>query len=477
MQRAGSLLENAHQARRMDTDVYEHGVTIDCRVAHLVDTTHTIAQRWVDVLGEDLTEETVGAQQVLDRKRVIRHGIKWAHRLRHLMQHWPARTITKTDVRDSLALPAQAFACFARTGSDVRQLCDDLALKHRAPRQHRQDQWQAVGDVGVCHIDMHRLRTSDDPLCRRVDRSHAAKYAGEEPLHLLATPTDTMSRVMAPEETMETTHTRSADPIMGSKRERRRAQLELLRTLLHRELRGRYRDSVLGSAWTLLQPLAMTGVYYFLFSFLFPNNTIPNYAMFILTALLLWNFFANCLSLGTAAITGSADIVRKVWFRRELLPMAVVLAQAITTTILLTVVIVADVIVSPASLATAVLVPIFFVLLMMLCFGIACLLATANVFFRDVSHLVSVILLPLFFMTPVFYSLDNFPRQPPEWVITLLRYGNPLTPYVESIRAVALEGAIPGAPLLLYCAIVGPTMALIGVWVLRRRDDSLAVAL
>ncbi len=282
---------------------------------------------------------------------------------------------------------------------------------------------------------------------------------------------------MAPEETLETTPTRSADPIMGSTRDRRRAQLELLRTLLHRELRGRYRDSVLGSAWTLLQPLAMTGVYYFLFSFLFPNNQIPNYAMFILTALLLWNFFANCLSLGTAAITGSADIVRKVWFRRELLPMAVVLAQAITTTILLTVVIVVDVIVSPAALATAVLVPIFFVLLMMLCFGIACLLATANVFFRDVSHLVSVILLPLFFMTPVFYSLDNFPRQPPEWVIMLLRYGNPLTPYVESIRAVALEGAIPGAPLLLYCAIVGPTMALIGVWVLRRRDDSLAVAL
>ena len=286
-----------------------------------------------------------------------------------------------------------------------------------------------------------------------------------------------MSRVIAPEETLQTTPTRSADPIRGSKRERRRAQLELLRTLLHRELRGRYRDSVLGSAWTLLQPLAMTGVYYFLFSFLFPNNTIPNYAMFILTALLLWNFFANCLSLGTAAITGSADIVRKVWFRRELLPMAVVLAQAITTTILLTVVIVVDVIVSPASLATAVLVPIFFVLLMMLCFGIACLLATANVFFRDVGHLVSVILLPLFFMTPVFYSLDNFPRQPPEWVITLLRYGNPLTPYVESIRAVALEGAIPGAPLLLYCAIVGPTMALIGVWVLRRQDDKFAVAL
>jgi ABC-2 type transport system permease protein len=284
--------------------------------------------------------------------------------------------------------------------------------------------------------------------------------------------------VIAPEETMEDQpHERSSDPIMGSKRERRQAQFELLRTLLHRELRGRYRDSVLGSAWTLLQPIAMTGVYYFLFSFLFPNNSIPNYALFILTALILWNFFANCMSLGTTAITGSADIVRKVWFRRELLPMAVVLAQAITTLILLTVVVAVDVIVSPAALKTVIFVPFIFALMLCMCFGIACILATANVFFRDISHLVSVILLPLFFMTPIFYSLNNFPRQPPPWVIDLLRYGNPVTPYIESIRATAIEGVVPGLPLLLYCVIVGPGLAVIGVWFLRRKDDKFAVEL
>ena len=284
--------------------------------------------------------------------------------------------------------------------------------------------------------------------------------------------------VIAPEETaVEPARERSADPIMGSKRERRRAQLELLRTLMHRELRGRYRDSVLGSAWTILQPLAMTGVYYFLFSFLFPNNQIQHYALFILTALIIWNFFANCMTLGTVSITQSSDLVRKVWFRRELLPMAVVLSQALTGAILLALVVVVDVIASPGALATALLVPVFFVLLTSACFGLACILATANVFFRDVSHLVGVILLPLFFMTPVFYSLDNFPRQPPDWVITLLRYGNPVTPYIESIRAVALQGAIPDWSLLAYCVIVGPALSLLGIWFLRRKDDKFAVEL
>jgi lipopolysaccharide transport system permease protein len=270
---------------------------------------------------------------------------------------------------------------------------------------------------------------------------------------------------------------RSADPIMGSKRERRRAQLELLRTLTHRELRGRYRDSFLGSAWTLLQPIAMTAVYYGLLTFLFPNHQIKNYALFILTGLILWNFYANCLNLGTMAITGSADIVRKVWFRRELLPMAIVLANALTTLVLLVVVIPIDAAASDDAWKTVALVPVFFVLLAILCFGLACILATLNVFFRDVSHLVNVVLLPLFFLTPVFYSLDNFPRQPPDWVIVILRYGNPVTPYIESIRATALQGEIPGWSLLVYCALVAPLMALIGIWFLRRKDDQFAVEL
>ena len=289
---------------------------------------------------------------------------------------------------------------------------------------------------------------------------------------------DRMGAVIAPEEAVgEPVRARSADPIMGSTRERRRAQLELLRTLTHRELRGRYRDSVLGSAWTLLQPLAMTAVYYGLFTFLFPNHQIKDYALFILTGLILWNFYANCLNLGTMAITGSADIVRKVWFRRELLPMAIVLANALTTLILLMVVIPIDVIASEDAWKTAILVPVFFALLTLLCFGMACILATLNVFYRDISHLVNVLLLPLFFLTPVFYSLDNFPRQPPEWVIAILRYGNPVTPYIESIRATAMQGVLPGWPLILYCALVAPAMALFGIWILRRRDDQFAVEL
>lgn len=270
---------------------------------------------------------------------------------------------------------------------------------------------------------------------------------------------------------------RSADPIMGSKQERRRAQYELLRTLVHRELRGRYRDSMLGSAWTVLQPLLMTGIYYFIFAFLFATSSIPNYALFVLIGIILWNFFSNVVAGGTVSLLASADIIRKVWFRRELIPMSVSVANAITTAILLVLALIPCMWANPEVLKTVWLVPLFFTLLVVLCFGLATLLAVANVFFRDIAHLVSVALLPLFFLTPVFYSLDAFPVTPPEWVITLMRYGNPLTPYLETIRALGLEGAVPGWPLLLYCVVVGPAAALLGVWVLRRRDDQIAIEL
>ena len=284
--------------------------------------------------------------------------------------------------------------------------------------------------------------------------------------------------MIAPVEPLDTPNSkRSADPIRGNKAERRRAQYELLRTLVHREMRGRYRDSVLGSAWTLLQPLLMTGIYYFIFAFLFKASSIPDYAVFVLTGIVLWNFFATSVSVGTNCLTANADIIRKVWFRRELVPMAAVISNAITTAILMVIALALCVAANHEALKTVLLAPVFFALMVTMIFGVACLLAVATVFFRDVAHLVSVALLPMFFLTPVFYSLSAFPVQPPAWVITVMRYGNPVTPYLESIRAVGMQGQVPGWPLVAYCFIVGPAFAVLGIWVLRRKDNQLVVEL
>jgi len=117
-----------------------------------------------------------------------------------------------------------------------------------------------------------------------------------------------------------------------------------------------------------------------------------------------------------------------------------------------------------------------FAAFILLALGIGWLVATATVFFRDVEHLVAVLFLPWFFLTPILYALDTLPRASAHhWLIELLRYGNPVTPYVEGIRGVLVQGNIPGASLLVYIFVVGPLVAAIGLWVIQRFEGRFAV--
>ena len=103
-------------------------------------------------------------------------------------------------------------------------------------------------------------------------------------------------------------------------------------------------------------------------------------------------------------------------------------------------------------------------------------MSTATVFFRDVEHLIGVLFLPWFFLTPILYSLDQLPKAAEHPVVVhLMRYLNPVTPYVEGIRGVLVQGQIPGTSLLVYIFVVGPLVAAIGLWVIQRFEGRFAV--
>jgi lipopolysaccharide transport system permease protein len=254
---------------------------------------------------------------------------------------------------------------------------------------------------------------------------------------------------------------------------------ELLRTLLRRELRSRYKGSALGLVWSLLFPLAMMGVYTLVFSVLWKGTrNIPHYPLFVLAGLAVWTFFQAAVQLGTVSLISGGDLIKKVWFPRELVPASVVLSQTLSALVILVVLVPLAIYVVPENARTVALVVPFFLAFVCLALGLAWMLSVVNVFFRDVEHLLGVLFLPWFFLTPVLYGLDQFPAAAShQTVIHLLRYGNPVTPYVESIRAVALEATVPGAPLLLYVFLVGPIAGLVGLWVLQRYADRVAIEL
>jgi ABC-2 type transport system permease protein len=254
---------------------------------------------------------------------------------------------------------------------------------------------------------------------------------------------------------------------------------ELLRTLLRREIRVRYKGSALGLVWALIYPLAMMGVYTLLFSVLWKTaNNIPHYPLFVLTGLAVWGFFQASVQLGSSSLLASGDLIKKVWFPRELIPAAAVLAQTLVAGIMFAILIPVNLAFVPENAKTLVLVIPFLAALLCLALGFAWVLSVANVFYRDVEHLLAVLFLPWFFLTPVLYSLDLFPAaESHRWVILLMRYGNPVTPYVEGIRAVTLQATVPGFSLLFYIFAAGPLLALVGLWVVQHYEDRVAIEL
>src|SRR6476620_7983579 len=254
---------------------------------------------------------------------------------------------------------------------------------------------------------------------------------------------------------------------------------ELLRTLVRRELRARFKGSALGLFWSLLYPLAMIAVYTLVFSVLWRvTGNIPHYPLFVLSGLAVWGFFQAGIQLGTTSLVQNGELIKKVWFPRELVPAAAVLAQTVTIFVMLAILIPVALIVEPANARTVVLVIPMVAALICLVLGLAWLFSIANVFYRDVEHLLAVTFLPWFFLTPVLYGLEQFSAASGHrWLILLMRYGNPVTPYVEGVRAVVLQHVVPGAPLLVYIFLVGPLVALVGLWVLQHFEDRIAIEL
>lgn len=185
---------------------------------------------------------------------------------------------------------------------------------------------------------------------------------------------------------------------------------ELIVNLTIRELKARYKNSVLGFFWSLLNPLGMMLVFTVVFTVLMPNNQIRNFPVFLLCGLLPWNFFSAGVMTGTNSIVSNSNLVKKVYFPRTVLPIASVLANLVNFLLAL-IVLFALLFAFKIRLSPYVwLLPV--VILIQTCFvaGMALVLSTLNVFYRDTLMIMDVVMLAWFFLTPVFYPIEILPR-------------------------------------------------------------------
>jgi ABC-2 type transport system permease protein len=252
---------------------------------------------------------------------------------------------------------------------------------------------------------------------------------------------------------------------------------ELLLTLLRRELRVKYKGSSLGILWSYVYPLAMVGVYTLVFSVLWHAvKGVPHYPLFVVVGIAVWTFFQSAVQLAAGSVVANAHLIRNVRFPREVIPTASVLSQALASLVMFVVLVPVAIVVVPHAARTAALAIPIFLAFVLLTLGVGWLAATATVFYRDVEHLLGVLFLPWFFLTPVLYSLDTLPRAANHgWLIHLLRYGNPVTPYIEAFRGAVVQGEVAGPSLLVYVFVAGPLIALIGLWCVQHFEERFAV--
>jgi lipopolysaccharide transport system permease protein len=253
---------------------------------------------------------------------------------------------------------------------------------------------------------------------------------------------------------------------------------DLFMNIFRRELYGKYRGSVLGLLWTLINPLALMAVYTLVFSVLLKAFQIEHYPLFVLSGLLTWVFFQSAVQMSCSSLFAQPALVKQVAFPRQMLPLAVAATNVVTLAAMLVVVLGVNLIFIPAMRTTFWAALPLLVLLMALVSGLSVVFGYLTVVYRDIEHLMNTIFLPWFFLTPIFYTLDQLPGlEGREWVADLLYYVNFVTPFVEAIRDPIFFGDFPQLGDVVYCVIASVASLALGVLVARRFDDQVGATL
>ncbi len=246
----------------------------------------------------------------------------------------------------------------------------------------------------------------------------------------------------------------------------------MIYSLVKRDLRGRYKGSALGFLWTFLNPLLQLIVYTLVFSVIM-HADIEAYYLFLFVALVPWMYFSASVVGGAGCVLGQQSLVNKIYFPREVLPIAHVISQFINM-LLSFIVVLAVLIVSGWGLNLKVwgYVPIIMLQETLLAFGIALIVSSVSVYFRDLQFFMNIFVMAWQFLTPVMYSVDMVPEK-----LRGFYYLNPMTPVIVAYRDVFYYKQAPQLSSFLSGFLMGVVMLIIGIFTFEKLKRHFAEAM
>lgn len=265
---------------------------------------------------------------------------------------------------------------------------------------------------------------------------------------------------------------------------------ELLVNLTQREITGKYRRTALGQLWSLANPIAAIIIYTFVFSFIFQiaapigdPSGMENYALFLVCALLPWLFFQRVLSQGVDSIVDNAGLVQKVYFPRIVLPLSLMGSSFFTWLFEMGVLVVALIIVGGFAVIPFIpLVLVFMLVLALFAGGFAMMLSIVNVYFRDLSYLVTLVLQFWFYLTPILYPMTLVQSQSdkiggllgtPVTLIDIYRL-NPMEPFIAIFRNLLYDNRLPDLAPVLAASVWAAIFVVAGYLLFWRKEKMLA---
>lgn len=228
-------------------------------------------------------------------------------------------------------------------------------------------------------------------------------------------------------------------------------------SLVRKDLRGRYKGSVLGFLWTFVNPLLQLIVYSIVFSIIVKMG-IDNFSMFLFVALEPWIFFSSCITSGSTVILQQQDLVKKIFFPREVLPVAYVTSSFINMLFSFIVIFVAIIVtnhgINPAALL---FLPLIMLIEYILALGFSFVASAITVYFRDLEHILNNLSMAWMYLTPILYTQEMVPEQ-----YKPLFNLNPMTPIIIAYRDILFYKRIPSLNTLIGASITGVVSLILG---------------
>lgn len=241
---------------------------------------------------------------------------------------------------------------------------------------------------------------------------------------------------------------------------------ELLKTNIKKEIRGKYKGSWLGVLWTFLNPLLMLAVYAFVFPYILRVN-VDNYTIFMIVALIPWNFFTTAIQSGTGSVVANGNILKKVYFPREIIPISITTSQSVNFLITCIIMAVFIIFSGVGFSAHVLLFPLLVLIQYILILGLTFILSALTVFVRDIDHFVSVILMLGFYATPIVYQGEMLPKK-----FQIFLKLNPMAQLVEAYRSILYYHRMPDMTMLVIWGLGSVALLVVGYLIFKKLEKS-----